>query len=138
MKLSITKKTYVNVSKLQVRAGVLYWEDASVNGVEDENGDLIPCRIGDDWMPIINLETGIIENWDIGKTADIHYKVCDDGNYFLLDKNNLQVAEKEGYVVDCLSIGENGYGDYIIMKVDENGLIEDWWPDLSDWNDEDE
>lgn len=131
MKFTINKKIKVEVDlkTLHVRAGVRYWEDATVNGVEDIDGNLIPCRHtdSDDWLPVIELETGKIRNWEIGKKADIHYKVCDDGNYFLMSENEEDSElSKEGYVPDCLSINHKGYGDYIIMQVDENGFIKDW------------
>lgn len=114
------------VKYLSVDAEVRYWEDARVNGVEDEEGDLIPCVYDGTWCPLINLETGVIENWESGKAADIHYKVCDAGIYTLLDENKETVIRKDGYVPSILSPGGSGYGDYIIMKVDENGKIENW------------
>jgi hypothetical protein len=126
MKTKIKKEVDVDIKFLKVRAGVRYWEDASVNGIEDENGDLIPCRVDDDWCPIIDVETGVITNWEQGKKADIHYKICDDGNYYLLSESDEIIAEKDGYVPDCLAIDDSGYGDYIILKVDENGLINNW------------
>lgn len=126
MKFKVKKVVEVEIKTLKIRAGVRYWEDATVNGVEDEKGDLIPCRIQDDWFPEIHIETGKIINWIPGVTANIHYKVCDDGDYYLLDENDEQVLHKSGYVPDCLSIDDNGYGDYIIIKVDENGMINNW------------
>jgi len=128
----------VEVKTLIVDAGVRYWEDAEVNGVDDENGDLIPCRDGDSWKPIIDLETDIIANWKQGVTADIHYKVCDDGTYKLLDADGNEVVSIDGYVPDIMCpIGE-GFGDYIIMKVDENGQIGSWKVgDLSEFSFED-
>ena len=44
----MVEKTF-NVKTIEVNAGVRYWEDAIVNGVEDSEGDLIPCREGDLW-----------------------------------------------------------------------------------------
>lgn len=130
MKLKIKKEVEVDIKTLHVRAGVRYWEDATVNGVEDEQGDLIPCRDGEDWKPIINIETGQITNWEQGKVADIHYKICDDGDYYLKDEKEEEVLHLEGYVPSVLCINDQGYGDYIIIKVDENGFIEDWKFDL--------
>ena len=126
MKLKINIKVEIDVVYLKVRVGVRYWKTATIDGIEDVEGDLIPCREGDDWCPIIEIESGKIINWDQGKTADIHYKVCDDGDYYLLNQDQNVELEKNGYVLDCLSIDDNGYGDYIILKVDENGLIENW------------
>jgi hypothetical protein len=133
MKLKIKKEVEVDVKTLHVRAGVRYWEDATVNGVEDEQGDLIPCRDGDDWKPIINIETGQIINWEQDKTADIHYKICDNGDYYLKDEKEEEVLHSEGYVPNLLSIDDQGYGDYIIIKVDENGFIKNWKFDISDF-----
>lgn len=131
MEVKIKRTVEVNVKALEVRAGVRYWKDATINGEEDTEGK-IPCRIDDNWCPIIEIETGKIRNWTQGVNADIHYKVCDDGDYYLLDENNEVVLENDGYVPSCLAINDSGYGDYIIMKVDENGMIEDWKFDKSD------
>lgn len=138
MKITLKVEKELEAKFLQVQAGVRYWEDASVNGVEDTDGELIPCRVGDDWQPLIELETGKIINWEIGKTADIHYKVCDDGNYILLDENEGEIKSIAGYVINDLAIGESGFGDYIIMKVDENGIIEGWSPTLKEFQSGDE
>lgn len=135
LQLTITKT--FNAQYLAVEAGPRYWEDSTVNGVEDTNGDLMPCRDGDYWKPIIELETGKIINWEIGKTADVHYKVCDNGIYRVLDENKEEITSTDGYVLDCLSPEENGYGDYIIMKVDKNGIIQSWKADLSEFQEDD-
>lgn len=133
MKFELTTKKTVDVEYLQVSAGARYCEDATVNGVEDENGDLIPFRNADYWEPKIHIETGKIVDWPKGTTASIHYKVCDDGAYKLLDSRNNLVKEIEGYVIDILCPEENGYGDYIIMEIDESGQIMNWVADLSDF-----
>lgn len=93
--------------------------------VEDTDGN-IPCRVDDNWCPIIELETGKITNWEQGKTAEIHYKVCDECNYSIDDINGEEVIHRECYVPDFLCPKESGYGDYIIMDIDENGMIKDF------------
>lgn len=133
MKLTLKVEKEFDVKELHVEAGVRYWEDAEVNGVEDTDGDLIPCREGDDWKPIIDVETGIIKNWVQGTTADIHYKVCDDGKYTLVDEKGESIISVQDYVISDLAIGESGFGDYIIMKVDETGKIENWNPSFEDF-----
>lgn len=116
-----------NATHILVAAGVRYWEDAEVNGVEDTEGTLIPGRCGDIWEASINLEDGRFENWPAGTTADIHYKVCDAGEYWLLDANGNRVAYREGYVpTSFLCHGDNGYGDYIILKVGGDGKIAEY------------
>jgi hypothetical protein len=137
MKVKFNKKVNMeeNVILLHVKAGVRYWEDATVDGIEDENGDLIPCREGNYWCPLIEVDTGKIQNWKPGTTADIHYKVCDDGEYTLIGEGGKEIAKHEGYVRNCLAVSKNGYGDYIIMHVDEDGSILNWKPDFSDFFD---
>lgn len=116
--------------KLYVEAKPRYWEDATVNGIDDENGDLIPCSNGFIWSPVIDIEKGIIENWQIGTEAKVHYKICDDGCYYIRDANGRVVMSIENdYVPKCLCPKENGYGDYIIMNIDANGFIEGWKSD---------
>lgn len=112
---------------LIVDAGVRYWEDARVNGKADEDGTLIPFRKGDRWNPTIELTTGKMVDWPNGITADIHYKVCDDGEYWLADEHGV-LFKWLGYYVpdDLLCVGDRGYGDYIILKVNQDGFIQGW------------
>lgn len=112
---------------LEVRAGVRYWEDATLNGKEDLHGE-VPLRKGDDWCPVIELATGRILDWPAGVEARIHYKVCDDGEYWLQNAARQRIARWEDEYVpdDILCVGENGYGDYIILTVGADGLIGSW------------
>ncbi len=131
--LTITIKKTVPVKYLRAECGVRYWEDAEVNGVEDTEGTLIPCRIGDIWCPVIDLDTGKIENWPEGTTASIHYKVCDEGVYTLLNENREVVASVDGYVIGMMCPEGGGYGDYVIMKIGPDGAIANWEVDLSEF-----
>lgn len=126
-----------NAKFIELDAGVRYWEDAYLNGQEDTDGK-IPLRSGERWKPVIELATGRILNWPEGTEADIHYKVCDDGEYWLLDEFQKRIAKWRGYYVpdDILCVDDNGYGDYIIFKIGANGVIINWQqPDLdvSEW-----
>jgi len=113
---------------IKVRAGVRYWDDATVNGKEDEAGSLIPHRVAEDWCPTIRLTDGKVMDWPQGVTADVHYKVCDAGEYWLLDEDKLTIAKWAGFYVpdDFLCHGDTGYGDYIIFKIDADGRIQSW------------
>jgi len=113
---------------IEVSAEVRYWEDAIVNGKNDDNGKLIPLRNGTFWRPIINLSDGKIQDWPKGATANIHYKVSDAGEYWLLNKNKERIAKWGGYYVpnQFLCHGDDGYGDYIILNVNDEGAIENW------------
>ena len=134
-RIKVTRE--VEVKYLRCLCGVRYWEDAKVNGADDKDGDLIPCRVGDAWIPVIDIDEGRIINWEKGKTADIHYKVCDEGVYELQDEAQKTVHTIEGYVPDIMSPGGRGYGDYIIMSVDEDGNIKDWEVKLDEFSNED-
>ena len=114
---------------LVIEANVRYWEDATVNSVEDADGSLIPFRKGDLWTPVIELATGRILDWPQNVVAKIYYKVCDAGEYWLAANDGTLLSKlRDCYVPSFLSVGDNGYGDYIIMRVDSDGRIRDWEP----------
>lgn len=112
---------------IKVSAEVRYWEDAALNGKADDEGK-VPFRSGDLWLPIIDLTTGLVLDWPAGLEASIHYKVCDAGEYWLLDNTRCRIAKWRGhYVPDAiLCVGTSGWGDYIIFKVGADGLIQNW------------
>lgn len=124
IKAQITKE--FDVVAIRVMAEVRYWEDATVNGTVDTDGTLIPLRLESCWEPVIELDSGRVLDWPEGTTANVHYKVCDAGEYELLDADGNIVAVKHGYAPDMLGVGEPSYGDYIIMKIGPDGLIEGW------------
>ena len=137
MKITLKIEKEFDAKFLQVEAGVRYWEDTEVNGeLDTEEGDNVPCKDGELWKPLIELETGRVLNWEVGKTASVHYKVCDKGRYILQDAYHEPIKTIDGYVISDLAIGESGFGDYIIMEIDENGMIENWSPSLEEFIDE--
>ena len=132
MKVEITVKKEIEVKSILVDAGVRYYEDATVNDIEDTEGTLIPCKNGKRWQPEIEIETGKILNWEQGKKADIHYKVCDAGKYSLKDEKGEIIYTQNSYVptfLDCTP-EKDACGDYIIFQVDENGFIINWDKDI--------
>lgn len=141
MKATIKKPTTVNVKFLKVKAGVRYWEDSTVNDIEDTDGELTPCREGDLWCPLIDVDSGKILNWEQGKSADVHFKVCDCCGWDVLDENKEVIVSEDGdYVPDTLCPKDNGYGDYIIMSIDKDGMIDGWDFEINDFikNEDDE
>jgi hypothetical protein len=145
--LTINTTARVPVKFLRARCGVRYWEDGEVNGVTDADGSRIPCREGTaadndrlgggNWRPVIDLASGIIEGWPAGTTASIHYKVCDDGDYELLDETRNVVKAIDGYVPSIMCPEGDGYGDYVIMQIAADGTIANWRVDLSDFEERD-
>lgn len=116
---------------IEVDAGVRYWEDARVNGVEEDDDSPSIFGVSDSktrWQVKIGLADGSVENWPEGMTADIHYKVCDGGEYWLTNAVGNRIAKWNGYYVPdaFLCHGDNGYGDYIIFSVDGAGKIADY------------
>ena len=87
-----------------------------------------PCMSGDGlyWIPIIELDSGKIINWDNGVEASVCIKVRDNGRYLLLDANKSAIYSRddeyvpEAYLVHSI---EPGYGDYIQFDVCEDGKI---------------
>lgn len=132
--MDIIVKQKVKVNYLKVKVKVRYPEDAKVCGIDDVFGTLIPCREFDSWCPFIDIDKGTILNWEKGVNAKIHYKVCDEGSYYLLDeKKNIVSSIINDYVPVIMCPGGPSYGDYIIMNIDENGKIENWKCDISDF-----
>ena len=140
MKVKIKVLREVDLKLLIVKAGVRYWEDAKINGENDtENGDNIPCKIGDLWSPSIEVETGKILNWEQGVKAEIHYKVVDNLSYDIQDETGeIVLSAEEVYVPKTLCPKRSGYGDYIIMDIDENGQIANWNFNFEDFQEEED
>ncbi len=109
-----------------------------MNGKNDTDGSAVPLRRGALWCPVIELTTGKIIGWPQGTAADIHYKVCDQGEYWPGNADGTKRAKWLGsYVPDSLlCVGDRGFGDYIIFKVSPDGTIVGWHPPAiapSDW-----
>ena len=97
-KMKITTEIDFVPFLIKVKAEPRFWEDAIIDGVPDtEHGEKIPFKSGSVWMPVIYFETGQVLNWP-KVTADIHYKVCDQGEYYLEDKAGQKVKWKGDYV----------------------------------------
>lgn len=146
-KIKIEKEVDLAVAECLVYAR--YWEDSEVNGVEDnETNPKMPCvdmthNIWNDrdelaWCPIIDLDTGQITNWQKGVKASIHYKSVDENLIFIKTRAGDIAKKYEGYVPKFLCPKEKGYGDYVIMDIDENGFIQDFDNELDDIFEEDE
>ncbi len=122
---------------LKAEMEVRYWEDGIVNGVQDDDDDpKIPLRKGDMWLLEIHLYDGSIRDWPVGTTAKVHYKVCDAGVYHLLDADHQVVITQTGYVPSMLAPQGGGYGDYVILDIDADGIIKGWKRDLRYFNNE--
>lgn len=147
MIVTVLKPMQIEVKTIEVDTEVRYWEDTYVNGVEDIDfhstkgigKPMIPCaeQVMDEpdnciysnhwrWRPIIDIDKGQILNWKQGVEACIHYKVCDGFSCSLKDDEGYEIHNYEGYVPNFMCPKDNGYGDYIIMEVNQEGFISDW------------
>lgn len=136
-KITITETAERDVKFLKADCGVRYWEDGKVNGVDDDDDNpAVPFASKDGWRILIDIEAGVIIDWPKGTTADVHYKVCDAGVYSLLDADRKEVKQIDGYVPSIMCPEGNGYGDYVIMKIDGDGKIANFVADLSDFEGE--
>ena len=127
MRSSTSGGVVIAAQYLEVSAEVRYWEDATLNGKADDLGEM-PLRTGDAWAPVIDLESGQVRDWPEGTVANVHYKVCDQGEYWLLDSQKTRIAQWRGdYVPDSfLCVHTGGYGDYIILQIAPDGRVRGW------------
>lgn len=134
MQVKVKQVVVLDATTILVNANVRYWEDTDVNGQPDD-GDTpkMPCAVkgerGYRWMPIIDIESGQIRNWREGTTAEILYKVCDEFECRIIDEKGGEhclIKDYEGYVPEFMRPKDRGYGDYIIMDINEYGYIQDW------------
>lgn len=132
MNATIKISKEVDLAFINVCAEVRYWDDAVLDGEDcTEACEYFPCKEGDCWKPEIDIDNGIILNWDSGHTAKVHFKICDMCAYSIVDGDGETVLYKDwSYVPDILCPGGDGYGDYIIMNIDSDGRIANWNADL--------
>lgn len=124
MKTTVTRPAEIEITHIHISLAIRYDE-------EDIPNDF-PMRTGDMWNALVNIDTGEIEGWPTGQAGEIEYmKVCDEGTYILYC-NGKEIAKRESeYVPNGVVPGE--YGDYVTLKIDENGIITNWpkRPDVS-------
>ena len=153
MKANVKVKKEVELSRVIVKAAARYWADYSysedngetwVDADDDEDSterefmSRMPLVISDDigygtenyWNLSIDIDTGKAQDWRKGFCVCTHLKVCDNGLYQFVDNEGNVVwnsmDEEEYYVPNFLSLEENGYGDYIFIRIDGEGYIKDW------------
>lgn len=140
MKVIVNRPVELDIKTLFVKAHVRYPEDAMIQegpddawGEDDANQPKMPCMSYVDckyegwyWCPVIDLATGRIINWKQGVRASISYKVVDEFECYITDTDDKIVTRYEGYVPSFMAITDEGYGDYVYLEIDENGMIADW------------
>ena len=145
MEITLMQPVKVNAKYFRLLVVPRYLEDCDiVNNVvdtEDITNEIVKEKLvrqylpgikNDSWSITIDIDSGEIveaegnENGFKGMSANVYFKVCDQGDYYLLDENkNVLFAKKDSYVPSILDIEDEGYGDYIYIKI-EDGFIKDW------------
>lgn len=75
----------------------------------------------------VDIDTGIVRDWPVGRTVNLYLKVVDTGCYYLLGVDGGIIAELEQqYVPDCLP---GKYGDYLSIEIDGHGKWHGFKPD---------
>lgn len=118
----------VNVNKLHFRVPVRYWENAQFYCPNDKTANCgIPGRDGQYWDCTIDIDSGKILNWIWDVVGSVYFKVYDEFSCeFIDDKGRYIYTIKNDYVPDFMCPKEQGFGEYIIMDIDEAGTIEKW------------
>lgn len=132
MKIKIIKEIEVEACLIDVDAHVRYPEDISFEQNDNwcycnADNPECPCIDGHQWRPIININTGKIINWDAPIKCHVFAKVCDEFKCKIKGLNGEDIINYEGYVPSFMAIEDSGYGDYIDMIVEEDGIIKNWY-----------
>lgn len=124
---------YKGIRFLRADVGPIGWDSGTVNGVDDDDDNpQIPCVVESKnekrWNILIDIKTGQVVNWTKGVSASVYYKVCDDGIYTAYDNYMNIVHELEDYVPSIMAFDDEcyGYGDYVVLDINENGNIVNW------------
>ncbi len=108
-------------------------------GEQDENK--YPLVSKGMWSGVIDLQSHKLLNWkeEYGKLF-LQAKVRDEGTYFLFDEDKKVICKLAGYVPNGLIPDADGCGDYIRLRINSDGTIENWpdYPDYTDFIEESE
>ena len=87
------------------------------------------------WSGIVDLKTHKLLNWK-HEYGDLYLqaKICDSGTYFLLDKDKKAICRIAGYVPNGLIPESDDCGDYLRLRINSDGTIENW-PENPDYSD---
>ena len=104
--------------------------------------DNFPCRkeiddtIDSFWEITVNLKSHQVLEWekDFGG-LNLSAKVTDNGIYTLLDKDKNDIWCIKGYAPNSFIPEKDGFGDYINLYINEDGIVENWYddPDFADF-----
>jgi hypothetical protein len=113
----------IEVAAVRIEVAVRYEE-------EDIPNDF-PLRKGDMWIGTVEIDTGKVREWPVGKAGNLAMKVTDCGTYTLLAPDESEIAKLENDYCPVGLVPEGG--DYIDLQINEQGIVTNWpkRPDLS-------
>lgn len=120
MKAIVTKKVEVNIKFILIEIAPRYIGDSE----DDDMRTDTPLLINGKWTARIDVDTGQVESWPIGKECEFFVKVCDEGVYTLFDDESNVIATMAGYAPNEIVPGE--YGDYVHMIIGPDGIVKNW------------
>lgn len=116
MKLKIMVETKVSFNAIRLCAVMRYQEEDCPDGMFGLNDDTLDVVI--DLEPVAK-----IRGWT-GPAIELHTKVCDQCSVWLLDGEKVVASRLDDYVPGFMP--GNHYGDYVILDIDESGVIANW------------
>ena len=116
MKFTIQHPTEIDVATIELILPIRFGdEDMSYN---------FPLRQGDVWRATVDIDTGKIHDWPVGRSGKLYEKVVDGGTYALFNADGILVAQISDYVPHGVVPGD--WGDYVDLKINEQGVITNW------------
>ena len=83
-----------------------------------------------DWCPVIDVNEGRVLDWPKDFILVTTFKVCDQGLYLYSNadesKQILSTDCDEYYVPNWLDADGDGYGDYLQIRINGDGSIDNW------------
>lgn len=118
---------------------LITFDDGLMTELESDDDFTPPMLNTEDLLleVVVDLENRRVLNWNYEEGyLRMWGKVCDAGTYTLLDKDRTPLWQIDGYVPNKLIPPfEKGFGDYIELAIDSDGIIRDWPsnPDFSEF-----
>ena len=120
MKTTQLIMTEIEIATIEINISPRYIGDSEDDDVPSDM-PLLSCQ---QWIAVVDIDTGKIDGWPEGEVRNLWAKVCDAGTYTLTTPAGFNIAQINGYVPHGVVPGE--YGDYIDLKINGDGFITNW------------
>ena len=107
---------FIEIHAIRCVLPVMYDTEDIPNDFPGREGDILTITIDLDGDTF-----GHVRDWPHPLTADLHMRVTDKGQYYLLDADDRVIAQRvDDYVPSCVCVSYNKYFD---LCVDPNGKV---------------